>query len=186
MLTPNVVSLLLFLLLPHWASAAASSNALALLEAQSDLTLITALVKRDPELGKLYSTVKNATIVAAVDSSFPIMDPNSVRYSNRSSIRAILQNIVIRGLYPTSAIIKDPIYSSTFLTNPRYVDTSRGRATSKLVEINGKKTVDVGAGSRANITQGVRLRLSRYQLLGSYCLIANEPSESPLQRWNPS
>ena len=168
MLTPNVVPLLLFLLLPLWASAVAPSNALALLEAQSDLTLITALVKRDPELVKLYSTVKNATIVAAVDSSFPIMDPNSVRYSNRSLIRVILQDIVIRGVYPTSAITKNPIYPSTFSTNPRYVDISRGSVTSKLVELNGEKTVTLGAGSRANITQGVRLRLFHYQLLGSY------------------
>ena len=157
MLTPNVTRLLLLLLLPFYAipSAVASLNALALLEKQSDLTLVTALVKRDPVLVKLYSTVQNATIVAAVDSSFTSIDPNNIIYSNRDSVRAIVQDIVIRGLHPTSAITTDPIYPSTYLSNPRYVFTSRGRAVAKLVEVAGKKTVDVGSGSRANITQGV-------------------------------
>ena len=159
MLTPNLSSLFSFLLLllPFYAtvSAVASNNALALLAKQKDLTLITALVKRDPELVKLYSTVQNATIVAAVDSSFTSIDPNNLIYSNRDSVRAILQDIVITGLYPTNAITKRPIYANTKLTNPLYADTSRGSAVAKLVEIAGKKTVELGAGSRANITQGV-------------------------------
>ena len=157
MLTPNVASLLPFLLLPlsFATSAVVFSNALALIEAQSDLTLIAALIRRDPELVKLYSTVKNATVVAAVDSSFSIIDPNNIIYSNKAAIRAILQDTVIRGLHPTSAITTDPIYPSTKLSDPRFVDTSRGRAVAKLVEIDGKKTVDVGAGKRANITIGV-------------------------------
>ena len=158
MLVPDVASLLLFLLLPLWAttSAVASQSALALIEAQPDLKLIAALIRRDQELVKLYSTVKNATIVAAVDSSFTSTDPNNLIYSNRAAVRAILQDIVIRGLHPTSAITTNPIYPSTELSDPRFVDTSRGRAASKLVEIDGKKTVDVGAGTRANIIRGVR------------------------------
>ena len=168
MLLPNVAPLLLFLLLPFYAtaSAVASINALELIKSQNDLTLIAALVRRDPELVKLYSTVKNATIVAAVDSSFISIDPNNIIYSDRAAVRAILQDVIIRGLYPTSAITTDPIYPSTFLSNVRFVDTSRGRAASKLVEIDGKKTVDVGAGFRANITQGVRR--FRSQLLDRY------------------
>ena len=157
MLFPNVASVILFLLLPFYAttSAVTYKNALALIEAQPDLTLIAALIKRDPVLVKLYSTAKNVTIVTAVDSSFTSTDPNNLIYSNRAAVRAVLQDIVIRGLHPTSGITKKPIYPSTELTDPRFVDTSRGRAVSKLVEINGKKTVDVGAGTRANITQGV-------------------------------
>ena len=156
MYTPNVAHLLL-LLLPFYAipSVVASKNALALLAAQKDTTLITALVKRDPELVRLYSTVQNATIVAAVDSSFTTIDPNSLIYSNRDSIRAILRNLVIEGVYPTKAISKKPIYANTKLVNPRFVFTSRGSAVAKLVEVAGKKTVDVGAGTRANITRGV-------------------------------
>ena len=159
MLLPKVASLLLFLLLPLYAttSAVTTRNALALIEAQTDLTLIAALVRRDPELVKLYSSVRNATIVAAIDSSFPSVDPNNIIYSNRAGVRAILQDVVIKGLHPTSAITKNPIYPSTFLSDPRFVDTSRGRAVSKLVEIDGNKTVDAGAGVRANIVQGVRL-----------------------------
>ena len=153
MLTPNVTRLLLLLLLPFYATAL---NALELLKKQSDLTLITALVKRDPELVKLYSTVQNATVVAAVDSSFTSADPNNIIYSNRDSVRAILQDIVIRGLHPTREITTDPIYPSTYLSNPRLVFTSRGRAVAKLVEVAGQKTVDVGSGDRANITKGVR------------------------------
>lgn len=182
MLTTNFTSLLLLLLLPLYAttSAVAFDNALALIESQSDLTLIAALIRRDPELVKLFSTVKNATIVAAIDSGFTTIDPNNIIYSNRAPVRAVLQDTVIRGLHPTSAITKDPIYPSTFLSNPRFVDTSRGRAASKLVEVDGKKTVDIGSGTRANIIQGVRL--FRSQLLGDYMSIANAPSGSPLQR----
>lgn len=164
MLTPNLTTLLPFFLLLLYAttSAVASNNALAFMEAESDLTLIAALIRRDPVLVKLFSTVKNATIVAAIDSGFQFTDPNNIIYSNRAAVRAVLQDTIIRGLHPTSAITENPIYPSTFLTNPRLLDTSRGRATSKLVEIDGKKTVDVGAGLRANITQGVKL--FRFQL----------------------
>ena len=186
MLIPNVASLFVSFLLPLYAttSAAASQNALGLIEAQPDLTLITALIKRDPELVKLYSTVKNATIVAAIDSSFSSIDPNNILYSNRAALRAILQDIVIRGLYPTSRITKKPIYPSTELTDTRLVDTSRGRAVAKLVEIDGKKTVDVGAGSRANITQGVRCpHLSLYTTVP---LNANALPEPPLHWGDPS
>lgn len=163
MLIPNLASLLLFLLLPLYAttSAVAALNALTLIEAQPDLTLIAALIRRDPELVKLYSTVKNVTIVAAIDSSFTIIDPNNIAYSNRAAVRAILQDIVIRGVIPTSGITTEPIYPSTKLTDARFVDTSRGRAASKLVEVDGQKTVDVGAGIRANITQGVTLPSSQ-------------------------
>ena len=159
MLTPTLISLLLFFLLPLSAttSGVVSKNALAFIEAESDLTLIAALIRRDPVLVKLFSTVKDATIVAAVDSGFGFTDPNNIIYSNRAAVRAVLQDTIIRGLHPTSAITKNPIYPSTFLTNQRLLDTSRGRATAKLVEIDGKKTVDVGAGLRANITQGVGL-----------------------------
>ena len=161
MLIPHVASLFLFLLLPLYAitSAVVFPNALSLLEAQPDLSLITALVKRDPELVNLYLTVKNVTIVAAIDSSFTSIDPNNLIYSNRAAVRAILQDIVIRGIIPTSRITTTPIYPSTELSDARFVDTSRGRAASKLVEVDGKKTVDVGAGTRANITQGVTLPL---------------------------
>ena len=170
MLLPNAASIFAFLLLPFYAttSAVASQNALTLIEAQSDLTLIAALIKRDPVLVELYSTATDVTIVAAVDSSFTSTDPNNPIYSNRAAVRAILQDIVIRGLYPTSAITKNPIYPSTELTNPRFVDTSRGRAASKLVEINGKKTVDVGSGTRANIVQGVRVPLIPAHHLSSF------------------
>ena len=182
MLTSNLASLLLLLLLPLYAttSAAVSHNALALIEAESDLTLIAALIRRDPVLVKLFSTVKNATIIAAVDSGFGFTDPNNIIYSNRAALRAVLQDTVIRGLHPTSAITENPIYPSTFLSDPRLVDTSRGRAASKLVEIDGKKTVDVGSGLRANITQGVRVFQS--QLLDAYISSANAPSGSLFQR----
>ena len=183
MLCPRLVSLLLFLLLPLYAttSAVATRNALALIEAQSDLSLIAALVRRDPELVKIYSSVRNATIVVAVDSSFPSVDPNNIIYSNRAGVRAVLQNVVIRGLHPTSAITKNPIYPSTSLSNPRFVDTSRSRAVVKLVEIDGSTTVDAGAGVRANITQGVRLFQSQLFENSS----ANAQSGSSLQRWDP-
>ena len=164
MLVPSVVSLLLFLLLPFLAttSTVASSTALALIEAQSDLTLIAALIRRDPALVKLYSTVKNATIVAAVDSSFTSLDPNNIIYSNKEAVGAILQDIVISGLYPTRTIITKPIYASTKLVNPRFVDTSRGAATAKLVEVDGKETVNIGSGVSANITQGVNRYSSQF------------------------
>ena len=152
----NVVSLILLLLLPFCATTSvAPRNALALIEAQPDLTLIAALIRRDPELVKLYSTAKDVTIVAAPDSTFTTTDPNNPIYADRAGVRAVLQDIVIKGLVPTSRITKIPIYFSTELTDPRFVDTSRGSAVAKFVEIAGKKTVDVGAGVRANITQGV-------------------------------
>ncbi|KAG7005398.1 hypothetical protein G7Y79_00020g049260 [Physcia stellaris] len=155
MFIPNAVSLILLLLLPLCTTTSvAPRNALALIEAQPDLTLIAALIKRDPELVKLYSTAKDVTIVAAPDSTFTTTDPNNVIYADRAGVRAILQDIVIKGLVPTSRITKKPIYFSTELTDPRFVDTSRGSAVAKFVEIAGKKTVDVGAGVRANITQG--------------------------------
>ena len=177
MLTSNLASLLLLSLLPLYAttSAVVSHNALALIEAESDLTLIAALIRRDPVLVKLFSTVKNATIVAATDSGFGFTDPNNIIYSNPAALRAVLQDTVIRGLHPTDAITKNPIYPSTFLSNPRLVDTSRGRAASKLVEIDGKKTVDVGSGLRANITQGVRIFQS--QFLEAYISSANAPCQ---------
>ena len=186
MLIPNITSLLVFLLLPLYVttSAVASQNALALIEAQSDLTLIAALIRRDPELVKLYSTVKNATIVAATDSSFTSIDPNNLVYSNRAAVRAILQDNVIRGVVPTSGITTKPIYPSTKLTDARFVDTSRGRAVSKLVETDGKKTVDVGAGTRANIIQGVTLPSS--QLSHGFPKATNALPESPLHRGDPS
>ncbi|KAL8791779.1 MAG: hypothetical protein Q9195_005655 [Heterodermia aff. obscurata] len=153
---PNLTFLLLVLLLQLYVttSAVASRNALALIEAQPDLKLIGKLIRRDPELVKLYSTAKNATVVVAIDSSFPITDPNNIIYSNRAANRAALQDSVIRGLHPTSRITTKPIYPSTELTDARFVDTTRGRAASKLVEIDGRKNVDTGAGTRANITQG--------------------------------
>lgn len=156
MFIPNAVSLILLFLLPCYATTSvAARNALALIEAQPDLTLIAALIRRDPELVKLYSTAKDVTIVAAVDSSFTTTDPNNLIFADRAGVRAVLQDIVIRSLVPTSRITKIPIYFSTELTDPRFVDTSRGSAVSKFVEVDGKKTVDVGAGVRANITQGV-------------------------------
>lgn len=156
---PNIPLILLFVLLPFCFATtspeASSNNALALIESQSDLTLIASLIRRDPELVKLYSSVKDATVIVATDSSFPTTNTSAIVYSNRACIRAILQATVIEGQYPTGAITTDPVYANTKLSNPRFVDTSRGRAVAKLVEINGKKTVDIGVGNRANITLGV-------------------------------
>ena len=134
----------------------ATNNALALIESQSDLTLVAGLIRRDPVLVQLYSSVTNATLVTAVDSSFPTTNTSALLYANREFLRAVLQGVVIEGQYPTTDITTDPIYANTMLRDPRYINTTRDHAVAKLVELDGKKTVDIGTGTRANITTGVR------------------------------
>lgn len=139
------------------AVAAIPSNALALLEQQKDLKIITSLIKRDPVLTKLYKEVKDVTITAAVDSSFPdFKDINTPPFNDLGLVRAIQQYIVLEGLYPTSSITTKAKYVSTKLTNSSYVNISRGKQVGKLVEENGKKTVTLGLDLTANIIQGVR------------------------------
>lgn len=158
MLLAKIATVLSFVLGPFCHAIASSKsfdNALALIESQSDLTLFARLVRRDPELVKLYSSAKDVTIVAAVDSPFPDAETSAIIYSNKAYIRGVLQDTVIEGQYPTKAITTSPIYANTKLSNPRFVNTLRGRAVAKLIERDGKKTVDIGVGNSANITQGV-------------------------------
>lgn len=157
MLFPKIVPLLVFILLPLCYTTVSSnfSNALALIESQGDMTLIAQLIRRDPDLVELYSSVKNVTVVAAVDSSFSTINTSSPLFANTTFVRDNLQNIVIEGQYPTNTITTNPIYANTKMSDPFYANTSRGRAVAKLNEVDGKNRVELGTGTFANITQGV-------------------------------
>lgn len=142
------------------AAAAASlpPTAIALLEQRSDLTIITSLVKRDPFLTHLYSTVTNVTILAAVDAGFEGFSDITVGPLNdRGLVRNILQYIILEGEYPTSAITTTATYAPTKLTNTSYVNVSSGKQSIRLVEEQGggKKTVATGQGSVVDIKDGV-------------------------------
>ncbi|KAI4211984.1 MAG: hypothetical protein LQ351_005324 [Letrouitia transgressa] len=139
------------------AVAAVPPNALALLEQQQDLKIITSSIKRDPVLTKLYEEAKDVTIFLAVDSSFPdFKDINTPPFNDLGLVRAILQYTVLEGVYPTSSITTKAKYLSTKLTNSSYVNISRGKQVGKLVEENGKKSVTLGSDLTGNIIQGVR------------------------------
>ncbi|KAL9045676.1 MAG: hypothetical protein Q9214_001319 [Letrouitia sp. 1 TL-2023] len=141
--------------LSYAAVAAVPPNALALLEQQKDVTIITSLIKRDPVLTKLYKEVKDVTITTAVDSAFiGFKDINTPPFNDLGTVRAILQYIVLEGLYPTSSITTKAKYVSTKLTNSSYVNISRGKQVGRLVEENGKKTVTLGLDLTSNIIQG--------------------------------
>lgn len=139
----------------HNGSSAPAGSALALIEAQPDLTLVAGLIKKTPGFVEFYSTIKDVTIFVAPDDKFGDTDPNSVLYSNEEFIAAILKDIVVEGVYAAKDITTTPKYANTKLTNPRFVDTERGAAVAKLVEVDGKKTVKVGGNTTASVTEAV-------------------------------
>ena len=122
------------------SAAVLPANGLAALESQNDLKILTGLIKKDPYLVNLYKTTKDVTIVAAIDSSFPIKDINDPLYS-RDFVRLIAVALLIEGIYPSSAVTTDPKYPSTKQDDPNYAKTSRGKVPARLQTKNGKDTV---------------------------------------------
>ena len=152
----KLLSLLAAFVLPLCIAAtktpAPPGSSLELIESQKDLTLVAGLIRNHPDLVALYSKVKNVTIFLPPDSTFTEKDPNSSLYTtNAESTKSILKAVIVEGLYPASAITTVPRYLNTKLTSPKYVDTSRGKAVAKLVETNGKKTVDIGVDTSSYV-----------------------------------
>ena len=138
-----------------YAVSSSYPNAFALIEAQSDLKIISTLIKRDSELVNLYQSVKDVTIFTAVDDSFPPQDRdlNAPPFTNKTFIRAVLNQIIIEGVHPTSSFTHQPKYYKSKLTDPDYVNLSSGAAVARLVKLNNKNTFLAGSGVSANVIE---------------------------------
>ena len=131
-------------------------NALQYIESQHDLAIITSLIKADPVLTDLYSNVKDATVLAPLDSGFPSQDLSSSFFRSKFVIQTILTELIFDGLYPSSVWRSKPKYVDTKLAKPSvYVNTSRGKAVGKLFSRDGDKSVELGIGLIQNLVKPV-------------------------------
>ncbi|KAL9044848.1 MAG: hypothetical protein Q9214_002044 [Letrouitia sp. 1 TL-2023] len=94
-----------------YAAVVKPPNALALLESQDDLTIITTLIKKDPVLIRLYRTAKDITVVAPTDQSFKtLLNTSSIDLDGplfpKDLVRAVEQNLILEGRYPLSSFKK--------------------------------------------------------------------------------
>ncbi|KAG8530497.1 uncharacterized protein KY384_005000 [Bacidia gigantensis] len=140
-----------FLLPFTYAAPASYPNALALIEDQSDLTIIRTLINRDSELISLYKTVKDVTIFAAPDDTFPARDLDVPPFTDKAFVRAVLQQIVVEGVHSTDDFTPKPVYYESKLTNSTYANLSLGAAVARLVKLNDKSNFLAGGGVSANV-----------------------------------
>ncbi|KAL9595332.1 MAG: hypothetical protein Q9219_006509 [cf. Caloplaca sp. 3 TL-2023] len=154
MLIPTSFTLLTSLFLPLSSSAPAPyPNALALINAQPDLTIIATLINRDPELINLYQSVKDVTIFTAPDDTFPNKDLNVPPFTDKPFARAVLRQIIVEGIHPTSEFTAKPKYYKSKLTDPDYVNLSLGAAVARLVRLNNQNNFLAGGGLSANVLE---------------------------------
>ena len=114
-------------------------KAFQLLKSQDDLTIIARLIERDSELKGFYESLRDVTIFAAIDSSFGTTnDIGKPPFTDVPFVRTILRQIVAEGTHPTSTFTDVPQYYSSKLTEPAYVNLSRGKAVIRVVRLNGQ------------------------------------------------
>lgn len=150
-------------------------NALALLEAQGDFTVITTLVRRDPDLTNLLQTAKDITFFAAPDSTFPPDIRDSPVFNNITFVNAIIKQLTLEGIHPTSDFTSRPQYFNSKLTDPDYVNLSRGAAVGRLVKLNGRNNFRVGEGTSANIIDS----RANLQFDGGIVQVTDAPVNAP-------
>lgn len=126
-------------------------NALSLLEAQGDCTVITTLVRRDPDLVNLLETAKGITFFAAPDDKFSSRNVDVAPFNNKTLVNSIIKQLTLEGLHPTSDFTSRPQYFNSKLTNADNVNLSRGTAVGRLVKLNGRNNFRVGEGTNANV-----------------------------------
>ncbi|KAL8867816.1 MAG: hypothetical protein Q9174_005415 [Haloplaca sp. 1 TL-2023] len=152
MLVPTILALLTCLLPSSLCAPAPFPNALALIEAQDDLTLIATLINRQPDLVTLFSTVKNVTIFAAPDYTFPNRDLDVPPFTNTTFVNAVLRQVVLEGIHPTRDFQPQPQYFKSKLTDPEYVNLSGGAAVGRIVKLNDTNNFRAaGGGSTSNV-----------------------------------
>ncbi|KAL8952255.1 MAG: hypothetical protein Q9222_001819 [Ikaeria aurantiellina] len=153
MLTANLLAFLICLL-PSLSQTQSTvyPNALALLEAQGDVTIITTLVRRDPELVDLLSSAKNITFFAAPDYTFGAVDLNAPPFTNKTFANAVIKQLTLDGSHPTSDFTTQPQYFNSRLTDRAYVNLSRGAAVGRLVKFDdNRNNFRAGSGTNANV-----------------------------------
>ena len=168
MLTSTPLAFLVCLLISFsHASPTVYPNALALIEAQSDITIIATLIRRDPELVEFFQSVKDVTFFAALDSTFPVRDLNVPPFTNKTFVNAILKQLTLEGIHPTSDFISRPQYLNSKLTDSAFVNLSRGSAVGRLVKLNGKNNFRAAGGTSGNVIDSGAVRYTHI-LLPSY------------------
>ncbi|KAL8965158.1 MAG: hypothetical protein Q9183_003999 [Haloplaca sp. 2 TL-2023] len=151
MLIPTLLGLFACLLPLSICAPAPFPNALALIEAQDDLIILATLINRQPDLVTFFSTVKNVTIFAAPDYTFPINNLDEPPFTNTTSINAILRQIVLEGIYPTSDFTSQPQYPKSKLIDPGYVNLSGGAAVGRIVKLKGTNDFRAAGGSSSHL-----------------------------------
>lgn len=176
---------LCFLPSPAYTAPAPYPNALALINDQPDLTIISTLIKRDNVLVDLYTNVRDVTIFAAPDNTFPSQNLDVPPFTDKVFVRAILQQIIAEGVHPTTFTPKPKYYKSA-LTNPDFVNLSLGAASTRLVKLNGQNNFLAAGGLGANVLEsGAVSQTAPLPPLLSLCADIQHLIEHPLHRRPP-
>jgi uncharacterized surface protein with fasciclin (FAS1) repeats len=135
-------------------AALVSSQAITdVLTGAPELSTLTSIVTRYPELVSALAGASNITILAPSNDAFSklLASPAGARLAQNDSalIQAVLSYHVLQGNFPASAITDRPAFVPTLLDNPRYTNVTGGQ---RVEVVKKEDKVYVYSGGRANST----------------------------------
>ncbi len=144
------------------AAGAAVVSAQALTDVLSgapELSTLTSIVTRYPQLVSQLGSANNITILAPSNDAFTklLASPAGARIAQNDSalIQAVLSYHVIQGSFPASSISDKPAFVSTLLNSPTYTNVTGGQRV-EVVKKDDKVVVYSGGRANSTVTTAVR------------------------------
>ena len=133
-----------------FTALAQAQDLISLLKATPDLSTLTELVSRFPDIVSALGTATNVTILAPSNEAFRkfLRSPEAAGASN-ATVKAILQYHVLSKKLPASEFKTTPTFVPTLLDNNAYTNVTGGQVVEGIVKGTDVKII---SGLRAEST----------------------------------
>jgi uncharacterized surface protein with fasciclin (FAS1) repeats len=153
------------------AAGAAAVSAQALTEVLTgapELSSLTSIVTRFPDLVAALGGANNITILAPSNDAFSklLASPAGARLAANDSalIQAVLSYHVLQGNFPASSISDKPAFVPTLLNNTAYTNVTGGQRV-EVVKKDDKVIVYSGGRANSTVTKAVSSIQGRLNLI---------------------